>query len=77
MTELDEVDVERRNVTRLLRWIGMFVAWPSLSIALAFLVFTGPRDHWLHIFGLLPVGIAGLGLFAMAPRLAERVVKTA
>jgi len=71
----DDVAAERRNVTRLLRWISMFVAWPSLTIALAFLVFTGPSDHWLHIFGLLPLGIAALVLFAMAPRLARRLVK--
>jgi hypothetical protein len=66
--------VERRNVTRLIRWLSMFVAWPSLSIALAFLVFTGPQDHWLHIFGLLPLGLAALVAFAMAPRLAEKFV---
>ncbi|MEA3136259.1 MAG: hypothetical protein QOJ26_142 [Thermoplasmata archaeon] len=70
----DETAVERRNVTRLIRWLSMFVAWPSLTIALAFLVFTGPSDHWLHIFGLLPVGIAAVVVFAMAPRLAKRFV---
>jgi hypothetical protein len=74
MPEADDVAVERRNVTRLIRWLSMFVAWPSLSIALAFLVFTGPQDHWLHIFGLLPLGLAALVAFAMAPRLAEKFV---
>ena len=69
-----EVAQERRNVTRLIRWLSMFVAWPSLTIALAFLVVTGPSDHWLHIFGLLPLGLAALVAFAMAPRLAERFV---
>lgn len=71
----EDVAVERRNVTRLIRWLSMFVAWPSLSIALAFLVFTGPQDHWLHIFGLLPLGLAALVAFAMAPRLAEKFVR--
>lgn len=71
----DDVATERRNVTRLLRWVSMFIAWPSLTIALAFLVFTGPSDHWLHIAGLLPTGLAAVVLFAMAPRLAEKFVQ--
>ncbi|MHB1262265.1 MAG: hypothetical protein ACYC2H_11185 [Thermoplasmatota archaeon] len=71
---LDERAVELRNVTRLIRVLSLFVAWPSLTIALAFLVFTGPSDHWLHIFGLLPLGIAAVVAFAMAPRLAARFV---
>jgi hypothetical protein len=73
--EFGESSEERRNVTRLIRWLSMFVAWPSLTIALAFLVFTGPSDHWLHIFGLLPLGLVALGAFAMAPRLARRFVQ--
>jgi hypothetical protein len=65
---------ERRNVTRLIRWLAMFVAWPSLTIGLAFLVFTDPSDHWLHIAGLVPLGLAALVAFALAPRLAARFV---
>jgi hypothetical protein len=72
--ELDELALERRNVTRLIRFASAFVAWPSLTIALAFLVFTGPTDHWLHIFGLLPLGVAACVVFALAPRLARRWV---
>lgn len=68
----DAAATERRNVTRLIRWIAMFVAWPSLTIGLAFLVFTDPADHWLHIAGLVPLGVAALVLFALAPRLAAR-----
>jgi membrane protein YdbS with pleckstrin-like domain len=71
----EDLGAERRNVTRLIRWIAAFVAWPSLSIALAFLVFTGPQDHWLHIAGLMPLGIAALVLFVQAPKLAKRFVK--
>jgi hypothetical protein len=71
----DGLSEERRNVTRLIRWVSMFVAWPSLTIALAFLVVTGPSEHWLHIFGLLPLGLAALVAFAMAPGLAERLVR--
>jgi hypothetical protein len=73
--DLDEAAVERRNVTRLIRFVSVFVAWPSLTIALAFLVFTGPSDHWLHIFGLMPLGLAACATFALAPRLAARWVK--
>lgn len=65
---------ERANVRRLIRWVAMFIAWPSLSIALAFLVFTDPSEHWLHIGGLLPLGIVALTVFAMAPRLAQKWV---
>lgn len=70
---LDEPE-ERGNVRRLIRWVAMFVAWPSLSIGLAFLVFTDPSDHWLHIAGLVPLGVCALLVFAMAPKLAERWV---
>ena len=75
--EFGELGDERRNVTRLIRVVSVFVAWPSLSIALAFLVFTGPSDHWLHIFGLMPLGLAACVTFAIAPRLAARWVKAA
>lgn len=72
----DDVATERRNMVRLLRIVSLFVAWPALTIALAFLVFTGPEDHWLHIAGLLPTGISACVLFAMAPRLADRWVRS-
>ena len=70
----DELALERRNVTRLIRVMSMFVAWPALTIGLAFLVVTGPREHWLHIAYLLPIGTAALVAFALAPRLAARFV---
>jgi hypothetical protein len=74
LADLDELGQERRNVTRLVRWVSAFVAWPSLSLALAFLVFTDPSDHILHVAGLLPLGLAALVTFAMAPRIAARTV---
>lgn len=70
----DLVNPEQANVRRLIRWVAMFIAWPSLSIGLAFLIFTNPSEHWLHIAGLLPLGMAACVLFALAPRLAERWV---
>lgn len=63
---------ERANVTRLLRWIAVFIAFPSLTIGLAFLVFTDPGEHWLHIAGLIPLGIGALVVFAVAPNLARK-----
>ena len=71
---VDLEPVERANVRRLIRWVAAFVAWPSLSIGLAFLVFTDPSEHWLHIAGLVPLGVAACIAFALAPRLAERWV---
>lgn len=73
MDELERSE-ERRNVTRLIRWVSAFVAWPALTIGLAFLVFEDPSSHWLHIVGLLPLGVAACVVFAMAPRLAEKWV---
>jgi membrane protein YdbS with pleckstrin-like domain len=70
----DANDIERRNIKRLLRWVAAFVAWPSLTIGLAFLVFTDPSDHWLHIGGLVPLGLAAIVLFVMAPQLAKKWV---
>jgi hypothetical protein len=75
--DFGDVALERRNVTRLIRVVSVFVAWPSLTIALAFLVFTGPSDHWLHIVGLMPLGLAACVTFALAPRLAGRWVQHA
>ncbi len=65
---------ERRKVANLLRFVGLCVAFPALSIAFAFWVFEGFDDHWLHIAGLTPVGIAGVAVAAVAPRLAARWV---
>lgn len=63
---------EQQNVTNLLRWIGGFIAWPALSISLIFML--DIDEHILHIAGLFPLGIAGLVLFLMAPKLAAKWV---
>ena len=60
---------ERRNVTLLLRWLSVFVAFPSLTIAGAFLIWDA-GEHALHIAGLLPLGLAALGMFYFSPRVA-------
>lgn len=62
---------ERRNVTILLRFVSGFIAWPSLTIALAFL-FIDPREHVAHVVGLLPVGLAAVALFFLSARVATR-----
>ncbi|MFA5943741.1 MAG: hypothetical protein WC876_04655 [Candidatus Thermoplasmatota archaeon] len=72
---LDEAATERRNITRLIRVMSMFVAWPSLTAGLAFIVFEGVDVHLLHIVTLLPIGVAALLAFVMAPRLTERFMQ--
>ncbi|MGB1586646.1 MAG: hypothetical protein ACPHID_06340 [Thermoplasmatota archaeon] len=67
-----ELTEEQTNVRNLLRIFGMFVAWPSLSLGFVFLL--DPEDHILHIAGLIPLGLAGLLLTVLAPRLAVRWV---
>ena len=63
---------ERQNVTNLLRVVGFFVAFPSLTISAAFLL--DLDEHLLHVAGLVPVGLAGVALAVLAPRLAARWV---
>ncbi len=62
---------ERRNVTLLLRWISVFVAFPSLTIAGAFLIWDA-TEHALHVAGLMPLGLAALVMFWLSPRVANR-----
>lgn len=67
-------DDEAENITRLLRWVSVFIMIPALSISLAFLVLTEEwRDHVLHSFGFLVLGIAAIGLWFVAPRMAVRM----
>lgn len=68
---MDINEEERRNVTVLLRFISGFVAWPSLTIALAFL-FIDAQEHMLHVAGLLPLGLAAVALFFVSPRIAAK-----
>lgn len=68
----DDVATERRNVVRLIRVMAGFVAFPSLTTALAFVVFEGPTAHWMHIAGLSAAFVLAVAGFVFAPRLAER-----
>lgn len=70
--DLDLDAEERRNVTHMIRWISGFIAWPALSISLAMMI--DFDEHSLHILGLMPLGIAAVILFFLAPRIAARFV---
>lgn len=63
---------ERQNVAGLIRVVGFFLAFPSLTISAAFLL--DLDEHLLHVIGLVPVGLAGVLAMVMAPRLAARWV---
>ena len=67
---------ERAKMANLVRYVSGAAAIPTISIGLAFLVFTDPSEHWLHIAGLVPLGVVALVVFVMAPRLATRWVPT-
>jgi hypothetical protein len=65
---------ERRNVRNLLRWIGGFLAWPGLTIALAFLLdLDGHEGHFVLSLG---AGLAGVALFWRAAHIAGRFYPT-
>lgn len=61
-------------MVRLIRVMAGFIAFPSLTIALAFVVFEGPTAHWMHIAGLSAAFVLAAVGFAMAPRIATRFV---
>lgn len=69
----DDATAERRDMTRLVRWVGVFAAWPSLTSALAFLVLDGDSSGF-YVAGLLVLGVAAVLLVALAPRLAAKFV---
>ena len=70
--DLDASHEEHRNVTRLIRVLAGFVAFPSLTIALAFVVFEGPSEHWMHITGLSAAFVLAMVALVMAPTWAAR-----
>lgn len=68
------MDEERRRVKRLIQWMSAFIGWPSLSTTLVYLVVEGPSVHLLHLAIFIPLSIASVVAFVMAPRLAARFV---
>lgn len=69
-TAFDPNEEERGNVQRLLRWVGAFLAWPGLTIALVFLV--DLQGHEGHFLISLTAGVAGVVVWFLAPKLALR-----
>lgn len=59
---------ERRNIRLFIRWFSAFVAVPALSIG--GILFLEVEEHILHIILFIPLGIAALILFALAPKIA-------
>ena len=74
MSDDEEVAIERRNVVRLIRVMAGFVAFPSLTTGLAFIVYEGLTKHWMHNVALSLAFVAAMAAFVMAPRIAERSV---
>ena len=70
----DGLHEERRNVTNLIRMLGLFAAVPGLSISLILLAID-VQEHLGHFLLLFPVGLAGILAMVMAPRLAAKWVK--
>lgn len=68
---MDENEEERRNVSLLLKWIGGFIAWPALTIGLAF-VLIDASEHMLHVVGLLPLGAAGVAVLVFSRKIATK-----
>ncbi|HUR62037.1 MAG TPA: hypothetical protein VM286_06705 [Candidatus Thermoplasmatota archaeon] len=65
---------ERANVTRLIRVLALFVAFPTVTIGLALMLFDPGGDHLLHMGGFLVLGAVAIVAFAAAPRLAQKFV---
>jgi uncharacterized membrane protein len=64
---------ERQNVTRLIRFVALFVAVPTISIGVVLALYSW-HDHWMHTSGFLLLGAAAILAAVVAPKLAERWV---
>lgn len=64
---------ERGNVTRLIRVVAFFVAFPTVTIGLALMLYA-PGEHALHMGAFLLLGAAAVVVYLGAPRLAEKFV---
>jgi len=63
---------EVRKVTRLIRFVALFVAVPTITIGLAFFLYT-PAEHVFHMAAFLGLGAAAAVVAWMAPRMAQRL----
>jgi hypothetical protein len=64
---------ERENVARLIRFLAFFVAVPTVTIGLAFLLYA-PAEHVFHMVAFLLLGAASVVAYLGAPQLAARWV---
>jgi hypothetical protein len=71
---VDSQGGERGNITRLIRVVAFFVAFPTVTIGLALMLFDPSGDHLLHMGAFLLLGAAAVLVFLAAPRLAEKFV---
>ncbi len=65
-----ELNEEQKNIRNLVRIVGSFIAWPALSISLVFML--DLDEHLLHVAGLFPLGMIGLLMVFLAPKIAAR-----
>lgn len=70
--ERDDEVSETVHVTRLLRWIGLFLAWPGITIAGAFILFEDAGEHAGHITLSLSFGSIGVFVALLSRRIAEK-----
>ncbi len=68
------MDDERANMTRLIRFVCLFVFVPTATISPALLSF-GFKDHWMHALSFAMLAVAALVVAWKAPGLAARFVK--
>ncbi len=72
---MSEASAERRNVTRLIRVLAVFVLVPTLSIGGVMLWDPGTRsEHILHASGFAILAVLSVIAIVQAPRMAARFV---
>jgi hypothetical protein len=64
-------DDDAAKSTRLLRFVGFLIMWPAFSTGFVLLLFAG-KDHYLHTGMFMGIGLGGLALTLLAPRIARR-----
>jgi hypothetical protein len=63
---------DARKMRQLLRVVSAIVAFPAVTICLAYILFEDISDHVLHILVYGAVSVAAVAVWALAPRLARR-----
>jgi uncharacterized membrane protein YfcA len=70
---VDSQGSERGNVTRLIRFVALFVFVPTVTIGAALMLYA-PGDHAFHMVAFLLLAVAAVLVWMTAPRLAEKWV---